>query len=160
MLMPEPLQGSVGTPAACAMIVDPTCTDTKTHQMLQFSAPTGQRLSLPMPFCMNCNAATVVRVGMCHVANANRLFVQQSRPGSSTLSPSAAMAAAGGPRKRIWVGVAASAVGSSGFSEAWPLHAYNLFVHSSPLGFMSNENTSPAACSSLEGHALPETLQR
>lgn len=39
-----------------------------------------------------------------------------------TLSPSAAMAAAGGPRKRTPPAVAASAVGSSGFSEAWPLH--------------------------------------
>jgi hypothetical protein len=37
MLMPEPLQGSVGTPAACAMIVDPTCADTKVHKILPCS---------------------------------------------------------------------------------------------------------------------------
>lgn len=37
------------------------------------------------------------------------------------LSPSAAMAEAGGPRKRMPVGVSSSASGSSGFSLAWPL---------------------------------------
>ena len=39
--------------------------------------------------------------------------------GVLALSPRAAMAAAEGPRKRM--PLAASAVGSSGFSEAWPL---------------------------------------
>jgi hypothetical protein len=34
------------------------------------------------------------------------------------LSPSAAMAWAGGPKKRIWLGVSAREAGSSGFSEA------------------------------------------
>ncbi len=59
---PVPDQGMVGTPAACARMVDPI------------------------------------------------------------LSPSAAMAAAGGPRKRMpEMPVSASAVGSSGFSDAWPL---------------------------------------
>jgi len=57
---PVPDHGMVGTPAACAMMVDPI------------------------------------------------------------LSPSAAMAAAGGPRKRMPRGVSASAVGSSGFSDACP----------------------------------------
>ena len=57
---PVPDQGIVGTPAACAMMVEPI------------------------------------------------------------LSPSAAMGAAGGPRNLIPEGVSASAVGSSGFSEAWP----------------------------------------
>ena len=47
------------------------------------------------------------------------------------------MAAAGGPRKRIWVGVAASAVGSSGFSEAWPLHTNNHCLHILLLSFLS-----------------------
>ena len=37
------------------------------------------------------------------------------------LSPRAAMAVEGGPRKRIPVGVSSRASGSSGFSEAWPL---------------------------------------
>ena len=37
------------------------------------------------------------------------------------LSPRAAMGAAGGPRKRMSEGSASRAVGSSGFSEAWPL---------------------------------------
>ena len=39
--------------------------------------------------------------------------------GVLALSPRAAMAAAEGPRKRM--PLAASAIGSSGFSEAWPL---------------------------------------
>ena len=60
MLTPDPDQGMVGTPAACARMVEPI------------------------------------------------------------LSPSAAMASAGGPRNLM--PVSASAVGSSGFSEAWPLH--------------------------------------
>lgn len=38
------------------------------------------------------------------------------------LSPSAAMAEAGGPRKRMPVGVSSRASGSSGFSDAWPLY--------------------------------------
>ena len=63
-LTPEPDQGMVGTPAACARMVEPI------------------------------------------------------------LSPRAAMAPAGGPRNRIPEGVSASAVGSSGFSEACPLHSY------------------------------------
>lgn len=41
------------------------------------------------------------------------------------LSPSAAMAEAGGPRKRMPLGVSSSASGSSGFSEAWPLWGSN-----------------------------------
>jgi hypothetical protein len=65
------------------------------------------------------------------------------------------MAAAGGPRKRIWVGVAASAVGSSGFSEAWPLHASISFQHGSLLGFMSSADISPTARLALEAaHCL------
>ena len=39
------------------------------------------------------------------------------------LSPSAAIGAAGGPRKRMPDGSSSSAVGSSGFSDAWPLVA-------------------------------------
>ena len=39
------------------------------------------------------------------------------------MSPSAAIAAAGGPRKRIPDVLSLSAVGSSGFSDAWPLQA-------------------------------------
>jgi hypothetical protein len=35
------------------------------------------------------------------------------------------MAGAGGPRKRIPDGVSDNAIGSSGFSEAWPLHRYS-----------------------------------
>lgn len=61
-LTPAPDQGMVGTPAACARMVEPI------------------------------------------------------------LSPRAAMAGAGGPRKRIPEGVSDNAIGSSGFSEAWPLH--------------------------------------
>lgn len=54
------------------------------------------------------------------------------RPSQHTLSPSAAMAFAGGPRNLM--PLAASASGSSGFSEAWPLQkqaatTHTLFLH-------------------------------
>ncbi len=62
-----------------------------------------------------CQHAAVVR---CYDLVVLELSPHAAEP---TLSPRAAMAAAEGPRKRMPSAVAASAVGSSGFSDAWPL---------------------------------------
>ena len=54
MLMPEPLQGSVGTPAACAMIVDPTCTNNISNELLLALCSGGQHLLQPKFALVSC----------------------------------------------------------------------------------------------------------
>ena len=53
------------------------------------------------------------------------------------LSPKAAMGAAGGPRNRMPDGWALKALGSSGFSDAWPLQGCTavLASHNVPIAY-------------------------
>ena len=160
MATPEPDQGSVGTPAACAMMVEPTW---PTAFGTQSSTVSASRLNIrASPLCgafdagsrpvipdvtthskswqehatsaalkVTARRACKLRLGLKLVRSRVLVGVDTQRQGQGqvqrqcTLSPRAAMAAAGGPRKRILDAVSASAAGSSGFSEAWPLPASN-----------------------------------
>jgi hypothetical protein len=66
------------------------------------------------------------------------------------------MAAAGGPRKRICVGVAASAVGSSGFSEAWPLHTNMDVTAQLDTGLHEQQKHSAEASLTDTGRLCPQ----
>jgi hypothetical protein len=139
---PEPDHASVGTPAACARIVEPIC---KAHHSKRKRGACWSRVE---PWTLGTAAAGLTRCK--HALGLLRNGAQLPR----TLSPRAAMAFAGGPRNLMPLALRAS--GSSGFSDAWPLR---VLVDASPLRVAQQAPTGGAdvACPVLHSERNPRS---